>query len=307
MLDTGRQSGRPGCVVARAVALFALALFSPVLFSLAGCGVTRTVSTKAMLPILHGSLDEAYRDADLATVEDGIPANLILIRGMCASNRGHRELHQLAAQLYFSYALGFVEDEDPTRAGLLYGEGLRLGRQRLEREGWFREAEGTPGGPTSAQLAKMGRDDVPLVFWTLANWGGWINQNLAEPAAIAQTPRVEAYLARVLELEPDYFLGMPHVLAGSLKSFRPVMFGGDPEGGRKHFEEGMRISGNRMLLFPVLYAQYYCRSVLDRDGFVTSLQGALDAPSDLLPEYRLFNEVAKAKAARLLERTDEYF
>jgi hypothetical protein len=62
-----------------------------------------------------------------------------------------------------------------------------------------------------------------------------------------------------------------------------------------------------MLLFHVLYAQYYCRQMLDEECFVEHLNQVLEAPDDLLPELRLWNEVARDKAAYLLEIRDELF
>jgi hypothetical protein len=62
-----------------------------------------------------------------------------------------------------------------------------------------------------------------------------------------------------------------------------------------------------MLLFQVLYAQFYCRQILDEECFDSILSEVLAAPDDALPEYRLWNEVAKDKARYLLEMRDELF
>ena len=37
-------------------------------------------------------------------------------------------------------------------------------------------------------LAKLGRSDVPLVFWTASAWGSAVNLQLADPDAIASLP-----------------------------------------------------------------------------------------------------------------------
>lgn len=273
---------------------------------LSGCGATRGIAVRSMIPILDTAVQATYRDQDLKTVEAAIPGNLVLIRGLCESSPKNVELHAMAAQLYFSYGYGFIEDSDPERAALLYAEGLRLGRQALAGKDWFAPL---PAGtaPDAKRLGEIGRDDVPLLFWALANWSSWINLRLDDPNAVAQLVAVEAYLGRVLELQPDYFMGMPHVLLGAMQCFRPVMFGGKPEEGRGHIEEALRISGNRMLLYHVFFAQYYCRQTLDEEAFTKSLESVRSAPDDLLPEYQLFNLVAKRKAALLLEKTDELF
>lgn len=270
-----------------------------------GCSTTR-IAVGSMKPILGAAIDATFRDSDWATACEAIPANLLLVRGLCESSPGDRELHARAAQLYFSYGLGFIEDTDPARAALLYSEGMRLGRAALQERGWFTRGE-AESSPSVETLLGMNRDDVPLLFWTLCNWSSWVGQRMDSPEIVAQLPRVEAYLERLLELEPEYFMGMPHVLRGSILCLRPVLFGGNPEQGRKHFEEGFRISGNRLLLFHVLYAQYYCRATLDQSEFRRRLEEVRDAPSDILPEYRLLNEVAKRKAAYLLEKEHELF
>ncbi len=274
---------------------------------LSGCGITRKIAVGSIQPILDRTVTLTYRDRDVETVREAIPSNLLLLRGLSDAEPENDVLNSLTAQMYYSYGVGFIEDRDPARALLLYEEGLRIGRRSLERRDWYVRAERGAPLPDSQAVARMRREDVPVVMWTLANWASWIALNTTNPEAVAQLPRLQVYLDRALALEPDYFFGLPHVLSGALLSFRPRLFGGDPEKGRAHFEEAFRISGRKMLLFQVYYARYYCRSVLDEQCFDQTLRGVLDAPEDLLPEYRLFNEVARLKAAHLLEIKDELF
>jgi hypothetical protein len=100
---------------------------------------------------------------------------------------------------------------------------------------------------------------------------------------------------------------MPQVLLGSLQTFRPRLLGGDPESGKQHFDEALRISGGKMLIFKVMYAKYYCRQTLDEACFDQNLKEVLDAPADLFPEFRLWNEIAREKARFLMDRRDELF
>jgi hypothetical protein len=271
----------------------------------AGCGVLRRQAVGTMVPIIEQSIVSVYRDEDLATVEKAVPGNLILVRGLCESDPENRRLWTLGAQLYFSYAMAFVEDEDPEAAKLPYRQGLSLGQTALARTGWFhpeRDLEGFRKG-----LAKADREDVPLLFWTLANWVSWINLDMNDPAALAQLPYAEAALGRVLELDPGFFLGMPHVLLGTLLASKPVIAGGAPAAARGEFEQAFEISKGKLLIYKVYYAQSYCRATLDQAGFEMALREVLDAPADLEPDYRLLNEVAKRKAARLMERKDDWF
>jgi hypothetical protein len=271
----------------------------------AGCGLVRRQAVGTMVPIIEQSVVSVYRDEDLATVEKAVPANLILIRGLCGSDPGNKDLWTLASQLYFSYAMAFVEDEDPEAAKLPYRQGLAMGQTALARMGWF-HPEGDLG-TFEKGLRKADRDDVPLLFWTLANWVSWINLNLNDPDALAQLPYAEAALRRVLEIDPGFFFGMPHVMLGTLLASKPVIAGGKPETARKEFEQAFEISKGKLLIYKVFYAQSYCRATLDEAGFEAALNEVLAAPDDLEPDYRLLNEVAKRKAARLMERKDDWF
>ncbi len=54
-------------------------------------------------------------------------------------------------------------------------------------------------------------------------------------------------------------------------------------------------------------ADPYAIQVQDRTLFETQLRLILDAPEDLSPDYRLLNQVAKARARLLLEKNGELF
>jgi hypothetical protein len=273
---------------------------------LGGCGITGKIAVRSMVPILHETVDATYRSRDMALVRDGIPSNLLLLRGLCESSPGEEEIRVLAVQMFYSYGFGFLEDTDPARAREAYQEGLRLGLEGLRREGWFRRTEGG-AVPDSLALRRLPREDVPLLFWTLANWASLVSLSVSDPGAVADLPRIEAYLGRILEVDPGYFQGMPHVMEGTILTLRPRMAGGNPEEGRRHFEEAFRISGRKLLLFQVLCAKYYCRQVLDADCFEANLKEVLEAPDDLCPEFRLLNQIAREKAGWLMERRDDYF
>jgi hypothetical protein len=271
------------------------------------CGLTREVAVDSVTPILVSTLESTFRDPDLETVREGVPANLLLLRGMAEEYPDRRDLRELAAQSYFSFGMAFVEDSEPDRAELLYQEGWRLGREYLEEVAWFQEAEAQKPVPDEETLSEIEKSDVPLLFWTLVNWMRWVSLNLDDPAAVAMIPRIELYLDRVIELDGTYYEGLPYAMLASIQGFRPQMLGGKPDESQRNFQEAFRISGNRMLLFHVLYAQFYCRQILDENCFDSTLEEVLAAPEELNPSYRLWNEVAKDKAHYLLEIRDELF
>ena len=105
----------------------------------AGCSVQK-LAVYSMVPLVDASLREAYASGDIQTVRDAIPGQLMLLRGVCRSDPDRVETWTAAVQLYASYALIFIEDEDPQRAARLYAEGKDLGLRFLRRRGWFDQA-----------------------------------------------------------------------------------------------------------------------------------------------------------------------
>ncbi len=272
-----------------------------------GCAVTRKITVGQMVPILENATEGARERTDLHLIEHAIPANLLLVDGLIRSSPKNAELRVIAAFLHFGYALGFVEDESLERAADYYAAGRDHGLRALERKRRFREArDGTPE-EFAAGVEALGRKDVPAMAWAAANWGRWISLNLESPAAIAQQPQLEALMQRLLELEPEFEYGLPLVLRGMYDAMRPEMLGGQPDSAAAHFARAFELSQDQNQLYRVLYAEYYCRQVLDEECFDDALDRIEAAGISEIPAFRLMNEIARRRAERLRARRDELF
>lgn len=216
---------------------------------LAGCGFTQRLAVGSMVPVLENTASAARERGDVATVGAGMPANLLLLDGLIRTDPDNSRLLSLGSYLYFGYALGYVEASDPKLASMYYAMGRDYGLHALERHGAFRTGRRGTVDDFQHGLASVGKQDVAALAWTGANWARWLSLNLDSPAAIAEMPRVEALLDRLLQLAPDYEHGLPHALRGSYDALRPQMFGGNPERARREFEAAMQVSQRRMLLF----------------------------------------------------------
>ena len=274
---------------------------------IAGCGWTQKIAVGSMVPILENTAAAAREKSDLETVGMGYAGNLLLLDGLIRTEPDRRELLELGSYLYFGYGLGFVERDDPARAGEYYAIGRDYGLRALDRNGGFRKGRNGSLEEFRTGLQSLGRDDVRALAWTCANWGRWLSLNLDTPAAMVQMPRVEASLDRLLEIDPEFERGLPYALRGAYDAMRPAMFGGDPERAKGEFEAALRISEKRMLLYQVFYAEFYCRQVLDEDCFVGLLDAVVAAPDTLLPDSRLLNEIAQQRALALRDKRSEWF
>jgi hypothetical protein len=148
---------------------------------------------------------------------------------------------------------------------------------------------------------------VPALFWSAFNWGGYINLSLDNPRAIFDLGKVEAMMRRVVELDESYYFAGAHLFLGSMAGARPKLLGGDPEKAKSHFERAIQLTDGRFLMTYVYYAKYYAIQTLNEEKFDELVHHVLDARLDILPEYKLINQIAKKKAEMLLRSKSDIF
>jgi hypothetical protein len=125
--------------------------------------------------------------------------------------------------------------------------------------------------------------------------------------AMAELPRVELMMKKVLELDEGFYYGGPHIFMGIWFASWPKEAGGDLKKAQKHFQRALEMGQGKFLMTYVYYADFYARKAIDKDLFVSTLQKVLDTPVDIAPEVTLLNAVAKKKAEDLLNHKEEIF
>jgi hypothetical protein len=272
-----------------------------------GCSVQKlTVAT--MVPVIGGALDEGYASGDIATAREAIPSQMLLLRGLCRADSGRIEIWTFTVQLYGSFALTFIEPDDPQRAARLYREGMELGLNFLKRVDWFGEAWEMGPDELRAEIAKRKAADLaPLMMWTSACLGKHVLGNLDRPREMADLPYAYVLSDAAIALAGDYFYGMPHALKGVMLAATPLGLGGDLDESRKHFRKAMEIGGEGFLLHQVLFARYFCVAALKEDLFVRTLEKVIGQPEDDLPAARLINLLAREQAVALLQERESLF
>jgi len=248
----------------------------------------------------------SYRQSDLRILREGMPAYLMLIDGMVQAMPENEQLLIVAAQSYSSFASLFVEDQDKEYANLLYGRGKQYALKSLEMRG-FKEPLQRPFDEFKEGLNRLGKKDVPTIFWTATCWANWIRLNLDSMEAISELPRVEWMMQRVLELDEKFYNGGAHLFMGIWFASRPKMAGGDLKRAQGHFLKAIAFGQEKFLMAYVYYANHYARQVQDKELFISTLQTVLKTPVDISPDLTLLNAVAKKKAKELLNRIEEYF
>jgi TRAP transporter T-component len=270
------------------------------------CSVGRMVA-RSSLPVVESGNVAMNRETDYELARDAIPANLKLIEGLIQELPDNAELRIQAAQGFYGYAYGFVEDENGPRASRLYRRGLAHALKALDASGLRGDPEAMPLDELKQRLAGLNRRAVPALFWAASCWAKWIDMNRNEPARLADLGKAVALMQRVLELDDTYYYGGAHLFFGVYYGNRPPMLGGDFRKSAAEFDRARAITGGKLLIADLLQAQYLARQELDRKQFHERLTAVVDAPPDIFPEMALANAIARHKAKRLLAREAEWF
>ena len=273
---------------------------------LGACSMGQMVA-RSSLPILESGNVAMNRETDLDLARAAIPANLKLIEGLIQELPGNADLRLQAAQGFYGYAYGFVEDEDKRRASGLYRRGWEHARQALAALGLQGDLAAMTTEELKQQLTELGRRAVPALFWSASCWAKWIDMNRNDPARIADLGKAAALMERVLELDENYYHGGAHLFFGVYYGARPPMLGGDFERSAKHFEKARTVTHGKLLLVDMLQAEYLARQQLDRKQFHERLIAVVNAPPDIYPEMALVNAIAQQKAGKLLAKEEEWF
>ncbi len=275
------------------------------LFVFSGCLPSKKMTVASVGSLLEDVAKASSRQSDLRVVREGMPAYLLLIDGMVEAWPGNDRLLMAAARGYSSYA-SLLGDQDKAAASDLYGKAKRYALESLEARGFKKPSE-TPFDDFKMGLNRLGKKDVPYLFWAAASWASWISLNLGSMEALAELPRVEAMMKRVLALDESFYYGGARLFMGIWFASRPKGFGGDLETARTHFLRAIELGEGKFLMAYVYYASDYARKAGDRDLFRSLLEKVLATPADVSSELTLVNTVAKSKADELLAHIDDYF
>ena len=275
------------------------------LLTLSACSMNKMMVDMS-LPMIEGGIVAMNAEPDLQLAEDSMPANISMLNGMIQLDPENVQLHVFAAQAYYGLSYGFNEDKDIKRADSFYLRGLKHGLLALELSG-LKNAKNLKPDELEQELQKMDEDDVAALFWTASNWAKWVDLNRDNAESLVQLPKPTAMMQRVLELDETFYYGSAHMYFGVYYGSRAEMLGGNFKKSRQHFDRAREITENKLLVADLLQAQYLARQMFDQDDFHQRLNKVIDAPEDLYPELTLLNQIAKRKAAILLDKEKQWF
>jgi len=294
--------------------------FSPLI--LAACFLLacspRSYVVSRMADAASSGGDVFARDDDPELVRDAVPFALKAMESLLASSPEHKGLLTALSKGFTQYAVAFVRqdaeeapDPETRRAGmerarrlLLRARGYGVRGLSVGREGFAAALSGDPAGAA----ARVGAEDVPLLYWTAAAWSLAVASSSDDPALLADLPRCEALMRRALALDERYDDGAVHEYFVAFEGGRPEAMGGSVDRARHHMDQAMALSGGRKVAPLVTFAETVSVRTQDRKEFLDLLDRALafDARS-AAPEHRMANLVSQRRARWLKGRVDELF
>lgn len=259
------------------------------------------------MPMIEGGMIALNREPDLQLAEAAMPPNIELMEGMIINAPDNEDLRNYAAQAYYGYAYGFVEDENPQRAANFYLRGLNHALFNLKKSGLSQKILSGDLDTLQNKLNSFDEDELAPLFWAASNWAKWINLNRDKAEAIADLPKTVMLMQRVIDIDEGFYMAGPHIFFGVYNGSRSPMLGGNFELSRSHFDKARKINNNQLLIIDLLQAEYLDRQQFDQAAFHKRLSYIINTPSPANPDILLINNIAKRKAKRLLEKESEWF
>ena len=253
-----------------------------------------------------GSLSSAVlNQEDPELVREALPAYLLMLDGLAESNPDSVTILSAGAKLYAVYGAALVND--PARAAVLTSRGRDYGVRALcAADSNACELDGLSYDSYAEVIRSVDADAVDALYSYSLSSLAWIRANSGDYKALAGLPKIEVALDQVMQLDPGDLAASTAMYLGILNTLRPPALGGDPELGRKWFEQGIALSEGRDLSIKVEYARGYARLLYDRELHDRLLNEVLAAEVKQ-PDLTMFNLLAQEQANLLLSSADDYF
>jgi len=282
-----------------------LCLFS--IFAATGCGA---VVGRFTQPLFDDLTNSFMQQRDVVLAEQGSPTFLLLLDGLITHSPDNKSLLLAGAKAYSAYNTAFVGSRAPERNLILAEKAKDYALRALSLHSKaFARVQDRPHEEFLTCLSSFKEKDVPFLFYGATCWAGWIAANSSSWDALAELPKVQSLIERVVELDDTFYYGTPNAFMGTLLTLRPPSMGGQPEEAKRYFERALELGQGKFLPSYVMYAKQYAKLVYDKELFYDLLNKALASPVDTAPDLVLVNTLAQRQAREMIDEAerDEYF
>ena len=288
--------------------------------ALGGCDVAKfTADSTTGLFARAAPAFESYWDYDLAG--EAVPATIVQLEGILRVVPDNESILTQLSQAYVAYAYGWVEveveadefkgeysdaNDQRARAGTMYLRAMDLTRDRIRL--YHEDVDQAVKGSIEdleSWLSKefVDKSDAEMLFWHGYAWGSYINTAKDDMEAIADLAYAKAFVARSIELDPDYYHASGYTFMGVATASE---LAGDMDEAKAYFEKAIAATEGRALTTQVNMARWYAVKTGNRELFDQLLNEVMEA-QDPLPEARLANRMARERAVLYIENADQLF
>jgi hypothetical protein len=243
---------------------------------------------------------------DINLIKDSMAFALMGITGLIDNSPENETFLLNGANAYFAYTFAFVEEMDPLRTKAMYFVARNYGLRALFKKD-YQTIIDKPFPEFEEIVKKIGKKDVPALFWATISWLSYIRYNLGDMHSYVEIPKAEAMAYRLLELDETYYFGTPHSVLACYIASLPEISGGDPAKAKMHFEKAIEISKGKFIMHELFYARFYAVRVQDKDLFVKLVTDVKNAPDDILPGQCAMTTLCRMKAEKLLNNVNSFF
>ncbi|MFQ3232152.1 TRAP transporter TatT component family protein [Reinekea sp.] len=245
---------------------------------------------------------------DLATVNDGLPAYLLMVDALVSTYPKSEAMHLTASSLNGSYAGVFIPEEQKERRKNMSKKALHYAfeafclhdKKACDLETVDRDAfERTIAQWTSAK-------DVPYLYALGTSWASYVQANSDDWLVVAQLGQAEAVLKQLVSIDENYEKGTGLLYLGVMNSILPPSLGGKPDVAQAYYERALLAGNNENIIIHVYYAANFARLVFDQELHDRLLQQALSL-DPYIEGYTLQNVYAQQQAQSLLATSNDYF
>jgi len=254
-------------------------------------------------------------DSDPQLVGDAIPFAIKLFEALLESTPKHQGLRLMTGSLFIMYANAFVQgpadmlpveewqqrENAHKRAKLLYlrGQTILYGALDLKYKGFSKTGEDEKA--FAALLAKMKKEDVGLLYWTVAGGLAAYSLDLLDFELNAKITEWSMMIKRAYELDPDFQGATLDEFLLLFYASLPEALGGDKERAKNHFNRALEKTGGTSTSAYISYAQSICVPAQDYNAYKDNLEKALAVDPDIDVSTRLVNIINQRKAQWLLD------
>jgi len=268
-----------------------------------------------------GSSDVFTGDPDPQLVGDSIPFAIKMYESLLSANPNHQGLMLTTGSLFVMYANAFVQgpaemlpssewekkEAALARAKQLYLRGHEILNNALETKfRGFRQASASDGS-LQAILRKCKKEDVGLLYWTVAGGLAAYSIDIFDFELSSLIPKWTAMIHRAYELNPDYGGASLDEFFIIFYSSLPEMMGGDKEKAQYHFRKALEKTDGNSASAYISYAQSISVPAQDYDTFRDCLEEALAIDPNANVSARLVTVIGQKKARWLLDNAYIFF